>query len=250
MAINRDLIVQVAMFDYTHPADTTGLSDAFDAVKSEEYATAGWAVLDVDAANEMLDAAGLVMEDGVRVMEDGTPLEFELNVVSGWSDWVQACEIMAQNLEDIGMRVTLQPYEQATWQSNVQNGDFTMSIGWSSQGSTVFNFYRGVMSSVTLNDIGTSSGENWHRFALEEADALLEQFAATSDAAEQEELAVQLQALYAEHAPAIPLFPGPQWGEYNTMRFEGFPNEEDPYCLLSTYSGERLILMTTITPVE
>lgn len=250
MAINRDLIVEVAMFGYTHPADTTGLSDAFEMVKDEAAATAGWAVYDVDAANEMLDAAGLTMDGDVRVMEDGTPLEFELNVVSGWSDWVQACEIMAQNLEDIGMRVTLQPYEQATWQTNVQNGDFTMSIGWSSQGSTVFNFYRGVMSSVTYNEIGTSSGENWHRFQLEAADVLLEQFAATSDEAEQATIAAELQALYAEHAPAIPLFPGPQWGEYNTMRFEGFPNEENPYALLSTYSGERLLVMTTITAVD
>ncbi|MDQ3525645.1 MAG: ABC transporter substrate-binding protein, partial [Chloroflexota bacterium] len=97
MAINRELIVEVAMFDYTSPADTTGLSDAFETVKNEAAATAGWAAYDVDAANEMLDAAGLTMDGDVRVMEDGTPLEFELNVVSGWSDWVQACEIMAQN---------------------------------------------------------------------------------------------------------------------------------------------------------
>ena len=248
MAINREQIVQIAMYDYTHPADTTGLSDAFASIRNEEAANAGWTVYDVDAANEMLDAAGLTREGDVRVLEDGTPLEFDLNVVSGWSDWVQSCEIMAQNLEEIGIRANLQPYEQATWQSNVQNGDFTMSIGWSSQGSTVFNFYRGVMSSTTWNEIGTSSAENWHRFQLEEADRLLEDFAATSDPAEQEAIAVELQRLYAEHAPAVPLFPGPQWGEYNTMRFEGFPNEENPYSLLSTYSAERLILMTTITP--
>ena len=30
MAIDRDQIVEVAMYDYTHPADATGLSDAFD----------------------------------------------------------------------------------------------------------------------------------------------------------------------------------------------------------------------------
>ncbi len=31
------------------------------------------------------------------------------------------------------------------------------------------------------------------------------------------------------------------------MRFEGFPNEENPYALLSTYSAERLLVMTTLT---
>lgn len=250
MAINRDQIVQIAMYDYTHPADTTGLSDAFQTVKDEEAANAGWATYDVDAANELLDAAGLAMDGDVRVMEDGTPLEFQLNVVSGWTDWVQSCDIIAQNLADIGFRVTVQPFEQATWQSNVQNGDFTMSIGWSSQGATVVNFYRAVMSSASWREIGTSAGENWHRFQLEEADALLEEFAATSDTDEQTRIAVELQRLYAEHAPAVPLFPGPVWGEYNTMRFEGFPNEDNPYAQLPTWSGERLLVLTTVTAKE
>ena len=64
---------------------------------------------------------------------------------------------------------------------------------------------------------------------------------------EQKAIAVELQKLYAEHAPAVPLFPGPEWGEYNTMRFEGFPDEENPYALLSTYSNEALLVFTTVT---
>ncbi len=247
MGINRDQIVQIAMYDYTHPADTTGLSDAFETVKDADAANAGWTTYDVDAANEMLDAAGLTMDGDTRMTADGEPMEYELNVVSGWSDWVQSCEIMAQNLADLGIKVTVQPYEQATWQTNVQNGDFTMSIGWSSQGATVFNFYRGSMSSTTWHEIGESSAENWHRFQNEDVDQLLEDFAATSDQDEQTAIAVELQKIFAENAPCVPLFPGPQWGEYNTTRFEGFPNEEDPYALLSTYSTERLLVMTTLT---
>lgn len=250
MAINRDQIVDIAMFGYTHPADATGLSDAFEEQKDETAKNAEWVSFNPDRANELLDAAGLTRDGDVRTMEDGTPLEFELNVVSGWSDWVQSCDIMARNLSDVGFNVTVKPYDQTTWQTRVQNGEFTMSIGWSSQGSTVFNFYRGVMSSATWNEIGTSSGENWHRFKSEEADALLEQFAATSDPAEQQEISVQLQQLFAETAPSVPLFPGPQWGEFNTQRFVGFPSEEDPYALLSTYSTERGVVMTTVKPRE
>jgi peptide/nickel transport system substrate-binding protein len=249
MAINREQVVAIAMYDYTHPADTTGLSDAFDAIKDEEAANAGWTNYDVDAANEMLDAAGLTMDGDVRTF-NGTPMEFELNVVSGWTDWVQSCDIIAQNLADIGFRVTVQPYEVTTWQTNVQNGDFTMSIGWGYQGATVLNHFRALMSSVTWREIGTSANENWHRFQLPEADELLEQFGATSDVDEQNRLAVELQKLFAEHAPALPLFPGPVWGEYNTMRFEGFPNEENPYAQLPVWSGERLLVMTTVSAKE
>lgn len=249
MAINRDQIVAVAMYDYTHPSDSTGLSDAFDSWKIDAAKKADWVSLNKDKANQLLDAAGLKKDGDVRKTPDGKPMEYELNVVSGWSDWVQSVDIISKNLAEIGIKATVKPYEQATWQTNVQNGKFTMSIGWSSQGATIFNFYRGVMSSNTWRPIGESASENWHRFKSPEADALLDQFAATSDEAKQKEIAGKLQQFYADNAPAIPLFPGPQWGEFNTMRFTGFPNEKDPYTLLSTYANERLILLTTIKPV-
>jgi len=188
------------------------------------------------------------MDGDVRKTADGTELAFDLNVVSGWSDWVQSCDIMSRNLAEVGIRATVQPYDQTTWQTRVQNGDFTMSIGWSSQGATIFNFYRGVMSTETVFPVGESASENWHRFGNEEADALIASFAATSDEAEQREIASQLQVMYADLAPAVPLFPGPQWGEFNSTRFEGFPSEEDPYALLSTFASERGIVLTTITP--
>ncbi|MDQ3443423.1 MAG: ABC transporter substrate-binding protein [Chloroflexota bacterium] len=248
LALNRDQIVEIAMYGYTHPADATGLSDAFESWKDEQALAADWVAYDPDRANEMLDAAGLMMDGDVRKTADGTELAFELNVVSGWSDWVQSCDIMARNLAEVGIRATVQPYDQTTWQTRVQNGDFTMSIGWSDGGATVFNFYRGVMSTETKKPIGESSTQNWHRFGSEEADTLLASFAATSDEAEQREIASQLQVMYAEQAPAVPLFPGPQWGEFNDSRFEGFPSDEDPYAVLSTFAPERGIVLTTITP--
>jgi len=248
LALNRDQIVEIAMYGYTHPADATGLSDAFEDWKVEQALAADWVAYDPDRAKELLDAAGLAMDGDVRTTPDGTPLEFDLNVVSGWSDWVQSCDIMSRNLEEVGIRATVQPYDQTTWQTRVQNGDFTMSIGWSSQGATIFNFYRGVMSTETVFPVGESASENWHRFGNEEADALIASFAATSDEAEQREIGSELQVMYADLAPAVPLFPGPQWGEFNSSRFEGFPSEEDPYALLSTYANERGIVMTTVTP--
>jgi peptide/nickel transport system substrate-binding protein len=40
------------------------------------------------------------------------------------------------------------------------------------------------------------------------------------------------------------------WGEYSTQRFVGFPDEDNAYSNLATYENpERLLVMTTITPV-
>ncbi len=244
-AIDREDIVSFAMYDYTTPADSTGLSGGYPSWKDDQYTTAEWISFDADAANEALDAAGLVLEGDVRTY-NGTPMEYELLVVNGWTDWVQSCQIIAENLAAVGINATLTPLDQAVWQERVQNGDYAMSIGWSSGGVTPFNYYRGVMSSQTQNPIGTSSAENWHRFASPEADALLDEFAATNDPAEQQRISSELQRTFSEQAPALPLFPGPQWYEYNLARFEGWPTEENPYAVPSTFSGERLLVMTSI----
>ncbi len=252
LAINRDQIVQIAMFDYTHPADGTGMSDAFQNLKDQAAIDAGaeWVKYDPDAANALLDAAGFTKDGDTRKLPDGTPMEYDLNVVTGWSDWVSACEIMAQNFAEIGIKATVKPYDVSTWQDRVQKGDFDLSIGWSSQGATALNFYRGVMSSSTVQPTGTTGTENWQRYASTVADGLLDQFAATSDADEQKGIVAQLSMAYATEVPAIPLFPGPQWGEFNTARFTGFPNEDNPYALLSTYEfSGRLLVMTAIEPV-
>ena len=249
MSLNRDQIVSIAMYDYTHPSDATGLSDAYDTWRDAASADLPWVKQDIAAANALLDAAGLTKDGDWRKNADGSTMEYDLNVVSGWSDWVQSCDIMSQNLAEIGIKATVKPYDQTTWTTRVQDGDFTLSIGWAAGGPTPYNFYRGMMSSATYHPVGESSGENWHRFQSEAADAALAEFAASSDDAVQKAACVTLQQIYSSEAPAIPLFPGPQWGEYVTTRFEGFPNADNPYGLLSTYAGsERLLLLNNVTP--
>jgi peptide/nickel transport system substrate-binding protein len=252
MAVDRNQIVKTAMYDYTKPADVTGLSDAYPNYKVADPSKLGtWTQMDVDAANKLLDEAGLTKgADGIRML-DGKPLEYEINVVTGWTDWVSACQIMAQNLEKVGIKATVKPYDFSAWLDRVQKGDYDMSIGWSSGGATPYEYYRDQMSTLSLRDLGVAAGANWHRYSSKKADELLDEFASTSDTAKQKEVAEQLQQTFSDEAPAVPLFPGPSWYEYNTTRFEGFPTKDDPYAVGSFFNQgtpEQLIVMTTIKP--
>ncbi len=252
MAIDRDQIVKVAMYDYTHPADGTGLSDAFDSWRDAAAVEAGnWVTMDVVKANEILDAAGLAMNGSVRALPDGTPLSYDINVVSGWSDWVSTVQIIAQNLADIGIEAKVQTYDFAAFFDRLAKGDFDLSIWSGNMGPTPFTYYQSAMASVMVVPLGEIAAQNFHRYGNTEADALLEQFVATADLDEQHEIANQLQMLFAENAPLIPLFPGPNWGEFTTLRFTDFPSEENPYAKLAGYENpERLIQLTTIRPIE
>jgi len=253
MAIERDKIAKVAEYGYTKPADVTGLSDAYPNFKVADPSKLGdWTTLNVDKANQMLDAAGLKKgSNGTRSGADGKPLTYEINVVSGWSDWVSSVQIIAQDLKAIGITASVKAYDFSTWFDRVQKGDFDMSIGWSSGGATPYNYYRDQMSQRSFKKIGEAAGANWHRYVSKKADDLLDQLAATADAAKQKTISEQLQQTFADEAPAIPLFPGPDWYEYNTKRFTGFPTKDNPYAVGSFFNQgtpEQLIVMTTIKP--
>jgi len=248
MGINRDQIVKVAMFDYTRPADATGLSDAYPKWKDQAAVDSGkdLMTLNVEKANQMLDAAGLTKgSDGIR-MADGKPMKYDINVVSGWTDWVSSCQIMAQNLKALGIDASVKTYDFSAWLDRVQKGDFDISIGWSSGGATPYNYYRDQMGKYNFKPVGEAASANWHRFVNADAEKLLDQLASTSDEAKQKDSAVQLQKLFIENLPAIPLFPGPQWYEYNSTRFTGFPDKDNPYAIGSAYALEAILVATEI----
>jgi peptide/nickel transport system substrate-binding protein len=255
MGIDRAMIVKTAMFDYIPAADATGLGAAYSVWKDQAAIDAGasWMTYDADAANAALDAAGLARgDDGVRVDQDGNKMEYDMIVPSGWTDWISASQIISQNMAELGITVNLTTPEETAWTDAVTKGEFEWALGWGSGGPTPYNYYRGQMSALTNMPVGQSANENWNRYVSPEADVLLDEFAKTSDIATQKELMGQIEMLFVEQAPVLPLFPGPDWYEYSTARFTGWPSADNNYAPGVPYAyapyNATLIVLTTITP--
>ena len=253
MAIDRELLVDVALYRYSRPADATGLSDAYAAWRSSAVAARGdWVRHEVARANALLDSAGCRRgADGVRRAPDGTPLRYDILTVSGWSDWVRAAQVIARGLGAVGVEASVKTYDFSAWFQRVQEGRFDLSLGWSFEGPTPYLFYRWLMSSATVKPVGEASMGNWQRYGSPAADRALAAFEHEADPARQKVLAEELQRIFVEEAPAIPLYPNPSWAEYSTRRFEGFPSREDPFADPSPNKfdrGECLLVLTSLTP--
>lgn len=251
MSINRSLLVKVAMYGYTRPADATGLHDGYARFRSDESLTSdNWVAFDVDRANKLLDDAGYHRNaDGTRVDSDGKPLECDVHVVTGWSDWMRAAQIIAQGLRRVGIASAARAYDFSAYFDKLQKGDFSLSLGWSSDEPSPYHFYRGLMSNATVKAIGEAAPQNWHRFGSKDADTLLTAFESATEETEQLRLARDLQRLFAGDAPAIPLFLNPAWAEFNSRHFDGFPTKNDPYAKPSPYSApECLLVLTRLKP--
>lgn len=253
MAIDRPLLVDVALHRYSRPADATGLSDAYAAWRDSAAIAAGdWVRHDPAAAGRLLDAAGLPRgADGVRRLPDGKPLRYEVLSVAGWSDWVRAAQVIARGLQEVGVDASVRTYDFSAWFQRVQEGNFDLTLGWSFEGPTPYPFYRWLMASATVNPTGVAAMGNWHRYGSPAADSALTAFEREADPARQRALCDELQRVFVAEAPAIPLYPNPSWAEYNTSRFDGFPSADRAYADPSPNKfdrGECLLVLTTLTP--
>lgn len=251
MALDRERLVRVAMYEYTRPSHATGLSDAYASWRDDAVAAeATYMKYDPAGAERLLDAAGLRRgPEGLRTMPDGSPWRLEIEVVSGWSDWVRAAQVISRDLRKLGVDAPVKIYDQSAWFERLQRGKFSLAVAWSMEGPTPHGFYRWLMSRDTVRPLGELALGNWHRYGSAEVDGVLAEFERTTALAAQRALGQQLQRLFVRELPAIPLFPNPSWGAYNTTRFVGFPSADDPFTQLSPNKiPDALLVMTALRP--
>lgn len=252
-AIDRNQISEVAMQAYTPPAHPSGLPlPTFEDVMAPEFEDLAYEY-DTDAANQILDDAGYELgDDGVRVTPDGERMVYALEVPSGYVDWVTITQLLEEQLGEVGIRINPQGVSFESWLENRNNGNYGMTIASVATGLSPFYLYRSILSSEyrPTEDSPTVSG-NFARFYSDEADEHFNTLRTTDDDTELQDALEGLQRIMVEELPIIPMLQSPNWFQYNTERWEGFPNEEDPYALGAPYQfPDNLLIIRNLTPAN
>ncbi len=252
-AIDYEAVTSIGMYGYTEPSNAVALgpryADWVSDAALERAAEMGLATYNPDMAEEILDAAGYVDADGDgwRDMPSGDPIQFEIQVVNGWSDWVTSVQIISESFQDIGLNASMVTPDFGAWLANLQNGTYEVSIGWGTAGNTPWDHFRNIMDSSLIGADGTANGQLWGRWTSEETDTLINDFTLTTDREEWGAIIDELQMVYVENVVTIPLFPGPTWYEYTTHRFTGWPTVDDYYAQGSPWNWQgRLITLKHI----
>lgn len=250
LSVNRELMVRVAMYQYTEPADSTGLGDAYAEWKTKAgLKKADWIAFNPTKAESLLDSAGFPRnKGGIRVDKNGEPFSLEILVVNQWSDWVRAAQVVQKSLSSIGIEASVRTYDFSAWFERVQKGEFDLAIGWSTEGVSPYGYFRWLLDPDTVEPVGELASGNWHRYGSPGSEELFAALASTSSPEEEAALVTALQKRFVDEAPSIPLFPNPAWGAYNSKRFGGFPNAENPYAPLAPYDPASLVVLTRLFP--
>jgi len=236
MGFDREQIILIALQGASSPSDVTGLSSGYSAWKVADVASLGddWTAYDPDTANQMLDDAGYVLgDDGIRLNKDGSPIELELLMVNGFTDWLAVAPLMKQNLEALGFSITINNYDVPVAFGKWWSGDFDLSLFFGIASDTPYEFYYDIFSSGLYKPVGENTGmsQNMWRYDGEQqaaADAALQKFASTGDVEVQKEAILELQQIMHDEAPVLGMFHAPTFSCFSNARFAGWPSDDNP----------------------
>jgi peptide/nickel transport system substrate-binding protein len=255
LAIDRNTVSKLGEYGYAPPADAIGLNGLFPqwvtdpAVKAQAKALSTYSPT---AAKKLLTDNGFTYKGSKLIDPKGNPVSLDIHVISGWSDWVASNQIITKNLQNIGIdsNVKLEP----DWNSWFPNAFATKNptLLWQngSQASP-YGYFNANLSANAVIPSGqdASTTGNWSHTSDAQATSLLNKWKVTLDPKQQQTIATQLEKIFLNNMPIVPLFVGPRWSTYSTKYFHCFNSPKNFYGdpIFSTYP-DNLLSFTRICP--
>jgi peptide/nickel transport system substrate-binding protein len=229
LAVNRTLLASEGEAGLANPVlNATGLTlPTFSAwsgpVASDTVSATGSAA----AAKKVLENAGFTLGGNGYFEKNGQTVALTIISPAAYTDMAEVDSIAAQQLRTAGIDATFQGIAVGAWNSDVADGDFQMTEHWSNGGISPYNMYEGWLDSSLAS--GTSATGDFERLNDPAVNADLATLGGASTTAEQTADLVPIEKYVAANLPVIPVTTAPDWFEYNSQNFVGWPTQADPY---------------------
>ncbi len=195
-----------------------------------------WAGNNIEAANALLDEAGIIDTDGDGWREyEGEKLSYIATCPNGWSDWQAAIEVVAAAGAEIGIEITTNYPEWSVYQTVVTKSDAPLPVGYDifmmwSDGAGPTQPWGRIRKLLGSEFIGMASNwnGNWGQYSNPEADALINAIPSETDPAVLEEMYTELVEIYLTDIPSFTLMYRPQsFHTVNESVWTNFPYDGD-----------------------
>jgi peptide/nickel transport system substrate-binding protein len=252
LALDREQMSRVAEDGYEPVANPTGLI----LPNQQSYLSPAYKSLsfqqNVAQAQQLLQRAGYKKDArGIYADASGKELSFSLNVISGWSDWVTMCQVAASNLATVGIKANVNAIAQNAFTTDLQTGNYDVSIYSVSGGPTPYYSYENLLDSKRAAPVGQTALTNFERWSDTGTDTLLRQYESTTDQNIQKQAIYGLQNVMVDQVPVVPLVYGVNWYEYNTRNFSGWPDQNNQYAVPSPWTGpDNGLIAASLKPVQ
>lgn len=218
---------------------------------ADEYKDQNFTV-DVDGAKKVLTDAGYTWKDGALIDPSGNPVSFTLQDPQGWNDYVTGIQLVATQVKStLGADAKVATPDADTWTTNIATGNFDAALHWSGSGSNPWHIYDDVMNGAYLDQAdGGKVADNFGRYNNPEANALLKEYAQSSDDAARKAALDKIQKIFVEDVPAIAIGTHPQLAQYNTRKYVGWPSESDQYATADPTQPSAVQVLMKLKPAS
>ena len=157
------------------------------------------------------------------------------------ADWAAAHETALDEL---------QPEFDANWRRLSTNEQKALRAVIGGQGSP-FGFFNANFSANSFIPSGqdaTNTG-NWEHYQNAQGSTLLQAWKASLDPKNQQKIATQLEKIWLQQLPIVPLFVGPRWSTYSTKYFHCYDSPKNHFGdpIFTTFP-DNILSFTQICP--
>ena len=238
-AINRKKASTLGEFGYEPPSNQTGIvtptfSKWLDTSQAAKFGNAY--AYNPQKAISILEHAGYKKGSDGIFAKNGKKLSFTIVDNGGFSDWVNAVNVIVADLKAVGIQVTPQNLSSSSYQAKLYAGQFDLGYGAETGGPSPYFELRQWLYSANSAPIGTAAGSNFERYSNKAVDALINQYPTTTSAAQQAQIVDKLQLAMLRDVPVIPVTEAVDWFQYDTSKFSGWPTPSNPYAQPAAYN--------------
>jgi peptide/nickel transport system substrate-binding protein len=230
LGVNR---TQVAAASGALPAtNVTGLPmPAYASSVSAQFANVNF-TQDTAKAKQTLTAAGYTMNSDGYYYQGDRRVEFSISFPASYTDIAARVQVLVSQLKDIGMKLNIATTSVSDINPIDAKGDFDSTMGYPvGPAPQAFSFYNDTINPNLYYPIGTATPayQNIERFQNSQAGALFTAYPNATSDAERARIVDQIQAVFVENLPWIPMFYWGSYGNWSTAKVSGFPTPQDPY---------------------
>jgi peptide/nickel transport system substrate-binding protein len=246
-AIDRGQVSSIGESSYEPPANQTGIvTPTFSGTLNNSALTSWGNSYDPAKAKALLASAGYHMAGGVMTNAAGQKLSFTVINIGDYSDWVASMQVIQQDLKAIGIQVTPQNLSNTDFDADLYYGKYQLAYyDQQTFGPSAYYELNNWLNSANTAPVGKVAASNYERYNNPATTALLNQYATTTSAAQQQTILNKVQQAMLNDVPIIPVVEAVDWYQYDTGAFTGWPTPGDPYAQPSAYAypdNEQVLL--------
>jgi peptide/nickel transport system substrate-binding protein len=236
-AIDRSKVSQIGEYGYEPPANQAAIvTPTFSSWMDTSAASRYNYTYNPAKAEQILKSAGYKMgSGGVMVSPSGKPLSFTVINIGGYSDWVASMQVIQTDLKAVGIQITPDNLSQNDFLARLYAGNYQLAYNNQTGGPSPYYEYRQWLYSANSAPIGKNASSNWERYSNPSTDALINDYAATTSTAQQQQIVDKLQEVVLSDVPFIPVTEEVAWYQYNTSSFTGWVTPSNPYAVPAAY---------------